>query len=156
MVIAREREYVAAIALENDRCIRQRKDSMIILVRLRAFQQRDALERRIDLRRRDALLVERSLVSFTFNLRCASASRFFCLNTSCSSSDTFFRLILLRQLVDATLFRRLRIGKIPLEATAGESGGRPGAPSAALDLRVVHGRSELPRQVFDVLRNLAD
>ena len=60
-MIAGERDHVASVSLQNDRRVRHREDPMVVLVRLSSGQQRDALEGRIDLGRRDALLIERRL-----------------------------------------------------------------------------------------------
>ena len=154
-VIARERDHVAAVALQNDRRVRHREYPVVVLVRLRSAQQRDAFERRLDLGRRDAPFIECSFRLLDLQLALGVGEALFLLEDFLLVVGGLLRSILGVELLDASLIRRLGIGEIPLEAA--READRPAGEALhhqALDLRIVQSRGEVARQVPDVLFDL--
>ncbi len=154
-MVASQRQDVLAIAFQNDRRVRHWEDPMIVLVRLRALEQRDAFERRIDLRGRNPLLVESRLRLLHLQLALRIGQPFLLLEYFLFELRDFPAAVLGIELADPALFRRLRVGEIPLEpARDADRAARQALHHQPLDFGIVHGRAELARQVLDVLRDL--
>lgn len=99
-----ERDYVLPVSFQDDRGVRHRENSMIVLVRLRTGQQCDPLQRRVHLRRSYALLIQRRLRFLHLQLPLSVCKSLSLLEHFLLELGDLLRAVLIIELFDAPFF----------------------------------------------------